>query len=130
MLRILALVCLAALAGCATAGFNRALEYPHTLVRVQMPDDTYRVFEHPSENTIMTTSSIGRAIGVGAARGATFGLANPNSPEQRHEAAARQYLAQTGRQDCTIVSGYLLIQPQYEFTFQCPSRQARPAEQS
>ena len=85
-----------------------------------MADDTYRVFEHRSEPTIVTTSSVGATIAASTARGATLGLVNPYSPEQLHQAAARQYLDQTGRPHCVITSGYLLMQPQYEFTFECP----------
>lgn len=86
-----------------------------------MADDTYRVFEKPEERSIMTTPSIAAAAAMGAARGATLGLANVMTPEQRHEAAAQQYLAQTGRPNCKITKGYLLAEPQYEFHYECPT---------
>ena len=85
-----------------------------------MPDDTYRVFEHPKEDVVMTTSSLGTAAGAGWVRGATLGLAQPYTPEQRHEAAARKFLDDTGRANCKITRGYLLAQPQYEFFYECP----------
>lgn len=69
----------------------------------------------------MTTPSIAAAAAMGAARGATLGLANVMTPEQRHEAAAQQYLAQTGRPNCKITKGYLLAEPQYEFHYECPT---------
>jgi len=97
------------------------MEYRVTAIKVAMPDDTYRIFEHPSEKSIMTTPSLGTAFGAGVAQGATLGLAQVAPAEQRHQAAAEQYLADTGRADCKITSGYLLAQPQYEFTFECPA---------
>lgn len=122
MMRIVSLVAVAGLAGCSTTeGFGRARQYNASkITKIQMPDDTYRVFEHPSEKTIMTVPSPAVSFGAGVASGATLGLAQVAPPEQRHEAAARQYLNDTGRQNCTITSGYLLIRPQHEFTYECP----------
>jgi hypothetical protein len=112
------------LSGCVSAAvISRALSYPSSYTNVKMPDDTYRVFEHKSDSTLMTTSSLGAGISRGAAKGLTLGLAEPFSPEQKHEAAAKQYLDQTGRPDCTISKGYLLAQPQYEFAYECPKKQ-------
>lgn len=111
-----------ALAGCASPqAISRMTSYPSKVTPVKMADDTYRVFEKPEERTIMTTPSIAASAAMGAARGATFGLANVMTPEQRHEAAAQQYLVQTGRPNCKITKGYLLAEPQYEFTYECPS---------
>lgn len=111
------------LAGCASPQtFARAMSYVQTVHRVEMPDDTYRVFDHPTENVVMTSPSIGRAMAAGAATGATLGLADPFTPEQLHEAAARKHLDQTGRAHCEIVSGYLMAEPQYEFTYECPGQ--------
>lgn len=123
MWRCVVLLLAAVLTGCggSPGGFGRAMTYPANVTRVAMDDDTYRVHEHATDNTIMTTSSIGAAAASGFAKGLTLGMATPNAPEVRHEAAARKYLDDTGRADCTIVSGYLLVQPQYEFTYECPS---------
>lgn len=117
MKAILVVAVCAVLAGCASV--NRAMSYNYTPTPVAMEDDTYRVFDHPSENVIMTTTSIGTAMGQGAVRGATFGLAPVRTPEQRHEAAARKHLDETGRSECRIISGYLLMEPQYEFRYEC-----------
>ncbi len=110
-------VCCLALSGCA--GVGAAMKYEPKVHLVRMPDDTYRVFEHPDGNKIMTTPSLGKSAGAGAVQGITFGLADVQPPEQRHEAAARKYLDDTGRANCRIVSGYLLVKPQYEFTIDC-----------
>ncbi|WP_163269671.1 hypothetical protein [Chelativorans alearense] len=115
---ILAAATMAALvAGCAAV--QTAMEYNPTVHQVAMPDDTYRVFEHPKGDRIMTTASLGRATGQSLTRGITLGIVAPETPEQLHEAAARKYLDDTGREDCRIIRGYLLGQPQYEFFFEC-----------
>jgi hypothetical protein len=105
------------LSGCA--GLDKALEYETTTYYVQMPDDRYRIFEHPQRDRIMTTPSIGTAVAIGTASGLTLGMADIDPPELRHEKAARQYLDQTNRAHCRIVSGYLVVRPQYEFKFDC-----------
>ncbi len=102
-------------------GMKDAMSYDaKSLAHVKMDDDTYRVFEHPNRDRIMTTTSIGKAAGQGLIRGATWGVANVQTPEQQHEAAARRYLDLTGRDACTIKSGYELVQTQYEFMVDCP----------
>ncbi|WP_139112547.1 hypothetical protein [Hoeflea olei] len=102
-------------------GVQEVLKYDaRSLAHVKMADDTYRLFEHPAGDRVMTTSSIGAAMGQGFIQGATLGVADVKTPEQRHEAAARRYLDLTGRQDCTIGNGYELVHTQYEFRFTCP----------
>lgn len=91
---------------------------------VKMPDETYRLYDHPTDNTLIVSPSIGRAIGIGIAQGATLGMADAMTPEQKMEAAARQHLANTGRSNCTITSGYLLVKPLYEFSFTCQQQPA------
>lgn len=109
------------LTGCVSpSAINRAMSYPSTSTSVQMPDDTYRVFEHKTESALMTTPSLGKAMGPGVVSGATLGLAGPATPIDGHRAAARQYLDTTGRANCEIVSGYVLADPQYEFMYRCP----------
>ncbi len=109
---------------------SQALEYNQTTHYVQMPDDRYRVFEHPKGDRIMTTPSIGTGVAMGTVSGLSLGLANVDPPEQRHERAARQYLDETGRAHCAIVSGYLVIRGQYEFRFDCSAVAAAPATQN
>lgn len=117
---VFACLCLAA---CST-GLSKALEYNQRAIPVEMPDDTYRLFEHPDGTQIMTTPSLGRVTGQGLAQGVTLGLAHIRTPEQLHEAAVRKHLDDTGREHCRIVSGYLLVDPQYEFTIDCSAEPA------
>ncbi|MDW9877319.1 hypothetical protein GOA90_08690 [Sinorhizobium meliloti] len=114
----------ASLVACSsTSGVGRAMSYPATSTTVAMADDTYRVFEHRSDKTLMTAPSIGKSAAMGVAKGATLGLTSTASmsPQQRHQAAAQQYLAQTGRSNCKITGGNLVLEPQYEFTYECGS---------
>ena len=123
MLRILPLLLLLGLGGCISSeSISLAKQYEGLPTKIAMPEDTYRVFEHPSAQKVMTTPSINRSINAGIARGLTFGLADGVPPEQQHQAAAEKYLAQTGRAACVITSGYILVEPQYEFTFECPEQ--------
>jgi len=121
-MRYIAMLGILVLAGCAArpGAYGDIFSYDITsLTHVTMPDDTYRLYEHPNRDRIMTTPSLGSSFGQGAVRGATFGLANADTPEQRHEAAVRKHLDDTGRAHCKIVSGYLLVNPQYEFRLDC-----------
>lgn len=107
------------LSGCG-AGMQQAFTYDiSSKTFVQMPDDRYRIFEHPGRDRIMTTPSLGTAFGQGAARGATLYTVDFNTPQDRHQAAARKHLDDTGRAHCQIISGEELVRTQYEFVFSC-----------
>lgn len=125
MLRELAVVSVAlVLSSCATSSETaRMRSYNQKATIVKMPDETYRLYDHPTDNTVIVSPSIGRAIGIGVTQGATFGLADAMTPEQKMEAAARQHLANTGRGACSITSGYLLVKPLYEFSYTCQQRE-------
>lgn len=129
MKAILILGLMAVLAGCGgrPGGLADAMKYTPTVHHVQMEDDTYRIFEHPDDNKLMTTPSLGKSAGAGFVQGATLGLAQALPHEQRHEAAARRHLDNTGRQNCRIVSGYEILKGQYEFTFDCSSQSSEEA---
>lgn len=125
LLKLVTAIAISALvAGCGgrPGGLQDAARYDaSSLTKVKMPDDTYRVFEHPAGDRIMTTTSVGKAAGQGFVSGATLGLANVETPEQGHEAAARRHLDLTGRAACSIRAGYELVRVQYEFLIDCPA---------
>jgi len=119
-LSISALILICALvAGCAGVGYILDNYSGVDPVSVFMPDDTYRVFEHRTDNRVMITPSLGAAGGAGFARGLTFGAINGVAPKPLFEAAVRNYLDKTSRQHCAITDGYILADPQYEFKFEC-----------
>ncbi|ASY56371.1 hypothetical protein SS05631_c14330 [Sinorhizobium sp. CCBAU 05631] len=95
--------------------------YKFPVHHVKMADDTYRVYDHKTDNSLMVAPSLGTTVAIGAAQGATLGLADTMTPEQKLEAAAQQHLVNSGRAGCKITRGYLLQKPLYEFWFECPS---------
>lgn len=117
---IAAAVFAAMLSSCVSpAALDRAMSYPSTLTQVQMPDDTYRVFEHKTDHTLMTTPSLARAVAPSIAEGATLGLVKSPSKEELHRAAAQHYMNQTGRSACVVQPGKVLAGEQYEFAYKC-----------
>jgi hypothetical protein len=112
---------LIALSGCA--GLNYAVENYHgvRVDEIEMPDDTYRIFDKPAENRMMITPSLGAAMGVGVTTGLTYGAADNVAPKPRFEAAALQYLREEARGDCKVVDFYLIARPQFEIKYQCPN---------
>ncbi len=123
MVRVLGVVagCLA-LAGCG--GMSYAMqEYSGIDPQPFAIDgeDVYRVFDKPSQNKLMITPSVQRAMAAGAAQGFTFGAVDTMDalgPKPVFERAALGYLASTGRQ-CRIIDGALVVRPQWEFKYDC-----------
>lgn len=120
-LRILAAAgIVVSVSSCATSeSMSRMNTYKFPVHHVKMADDTYRVYDHKTDNSLMVAPSLGKTMAIGAAQGATLGLADTMTPEKRLEAAAQQHLANTGRSGCKITRGYLLQKPLYEFWFEC-----------
>jgi hypothetical protein len=107
-------------AGCASTGsLSRMNTYKFPVHNVKMPDDTYRVYDHKTDNSLMVAPSLAKTMTIGAAQGATLGLVDAMTPEQQLEAAAQQHLNNTGRSQCKISRGYILQKPLYEFWFEC-----------
>jgi hypothetical protein len=102
------LACLA-LTACQTLG------YETTAHHVAMPDDVYRVFEHPKKDRIMTAPSLGAIVAINPGS-----INSARNDLQDHRAAARKYLDETGRAKCPIISGREVAGPQFQFLFNCP----------
>lgn len=116
----------ATVSSCATTeSMSRMNTYKFPVHHVKMADDTYRVYEHKTDSSLMVAPSLGTTMAIGAAQGATFGLADTMTPEKRVEAAAQQHLVNTGRGGCKITRGYLLQKPLYEFWFECPAAEPK-----
>lgn len=108
------------LCGCSSAVSYITAEYRGVeVLKVQMPDDEYRIFDKPDQSKMMVTSSLGSAVGQGLLKGATFGAATTAPPKPLYEAAAAQFLTQSGRKGCRILDAYLLAQPQWEVKYDC-----------
>lgn len=109
-----------ALVGCG-AGVKYVLDEYTGVTPVQFDvagDDTYRVFDKPTQNKLMITPSMGRAVAMGAGQGVTFGAADTSVPKPLYERAALGYLESTGRR-CKLLDGYNVLHPQWEFKYDC-----------
>lgn len=124
----LAALC-AALGGCASANYVMDQYSGVAIKEVRIPDDTYRIYDKPSENKLMVTSSLGSAAGQGFVKGLTFGTAQTEPPKPLYEAAALQFLNESGRPGCRIKESYLLMQPQWEVKYGCSPMVAATAPQ-
>jgi len=91
--------------------------------------DTYRIFDKPDQRMMMITSSLSSAMGDGAIRGLTLGAVEATPAKPIFQRATEEYLASTGR-SCSIIDGYLLIRPQWEFKYDCSPPSARTAEKT
>jgi hypothetical protein len=118
-----------ALGGCG-AGVQYIMdEYRGVPVQeVVMPEDTYRVFDKPTENKMMLTPSLGATAGMGVAQGLTFNSFDATPPKPVFEAAAAQFLRNSGR-SCELLETYLLVKPQWEVKYRCTAPGA-PAPQA
>ena len=127
MQKIIALFLSLGCFGCA--GINYAAQQ-YSGVRVEevaMPDDTYRIFDKPAENRMMVTSSLAAAMGQGLGAGLLLNAIDNTPPKPRFDAAALQYLENTGRPGCRVVDLYLLVKPQFEVKYDCaPQASAAP----
>ncbi|WP_376742151.1 hypothetical protein [Ensifer canadensis] len=122
-LKILAAASIAvSVSSCATGeSMSRMNTYKFPVHTVEYGGESFRVYDHKTENALMVSPSLGKIVAVGAAQGATFGLADTMTPEKRLEAAAQQHLTNTGRGGCKITRGYLLQKPMFEFWYECPT---------
>lgn len=117
------------LAGCSGVSYvlenYKDIEVKEVLVE---GDDTYRVFDKPAAGKMMVTSSLSAAAGQGAIKGLTLYAVDAAPPKPRFQKAAETYLVNTGREGCRILDGYLLINPQWEFVYDCSKPAVAPAK--
>jgi hypothetical protein len=106
--------------GCAgqPGGTGRALSYDWQTQKVEMPDDTYRLFTHPTDNALLTTPSFSRSFQLGAATGATLFTRDFDPVAASHAAAAQKWL-DMNRPGCTVTTSAELIDLTYEHAFEC-----------
>lgn len=109
----------AMLGGCAGISYTMN-EYQGVQVEeVSMPDDTYRIFDKPAANKMMVTSSLGSSAAQGFGSGLLLNAVDNTPPKPLFDAAALQYLQNTGRNGCRVVDSYLLVKPQFEVKYDC-----------
>jgi hypothetical protein len=117
MKRLLIAGLAAAQVGCA--GMGAVMEYrgtPKQDFTYEKVD--YRIFDRRADGKVMITPSVGNSALHGMAHGATFGGVKIDNDESRFAAVAQAYLA-VDRPECKVVSGELLMMPQWEFVYTC-----------
>jgi len=78
------------------------------------------IFDHPNEGKMLINQDPGSAVGAGAARGLTLGIADTSTPVQVFRNGAQLWLNATGR-ECNVVQVDRVLAPtNYEATYECP----------
>ena len=115
----LIVTCLAVLllTGCASARYVLD-NYDVPKQEVTAPDGLWWIFHNPGRRSLLTQPSLGRSMGIGAARGATLGLADPEPKVQAHVAAARQFLDAQGI-TCPIIRTVEVMDASFEHFYAC-----------
>lgn len=117
-MRLIALAISLALTGCASFSYIAESYGNISLVEVTTRYDTFRVFDKPAEGKLMITSSLSSAMASGFAGGLLLNPTATQTPKPIFQEGAEQFLAQSGR-SCRIIDGYLLVNPQWEFRYEC-----------
>lgn len=127
--RMAALGAAVMLCGCASANYVMSEYGGVQLKHFEMGEgQTYRIFDKPDANKLMITPSFDRAAGAGFVSGLTFGAvpAQDNlGPKPEYERASLAYLTSTGR-TCRLIDGYVVIQGQWEFKYDCSVQAPAP----
>jgi hypothetical protein len=105
-------------AGCASVSYIMDNYSGVQVKEITTSYDTFRVFDKPSENRMMITSSIASAAGQGIVGGLLLNPAAGATPLPVFREAVEKYLAQSGR-ICQVKDGTLLAVPQWEFRYSC-----------
>lgn len=118
MKKSLALISCLALAACSQT-MGAQMEYINKVHHVAMPDDTYRIYDHPSGNKVMVSPSMGKIASAATVTSWTFGTVDALPATQAYINAAQQRMNQTGRSHCKPVSARPLMKPMIEVAFNC-----------
>jgi len=117
---LVAIVGLFVLTGCA--GMQYAMEtysgIDPVLFTPPGQEKTFRVFDKPSMNRVMLTSTLGDAARIGAVEGFTLTMVDADAPEKEYARAAQAFL-DSGKRGCTVVSSEKLLKVQYEMRYVC-----------
>lgn len=110
-----------ALAGCTQAISYVASEYGSTQ-RVDYVEpatqEVFWIFPRRDIGKLMVSINPNRAGQRGLARGSTLGVAGHEPLESLYRAVILSYLSSLGL-NCTITSAKMVLDPQYEMTFDC-----------
>lgn len=119
MKAILTPLLVAVLGGCAGQSYildnYSATAMPDT---VSTPADNWWIFDKPTEGKMLVQRNPGSAAAQGFFGGLMLNPTVTAAPKPLYEQAAQAFLAKTGR-SCTIKDGYLIIEPSWEFKYEC-----------
>jgi hypothetical protein len=77
------------------------------------------IFDHPNDSKMLVNVALGAAMGQGAVRGATLGIAPVSTPGDKFGQAATLFLASSGRK-CSIASVERIAgDTNYEVSYTC-----------
>lgn len=107
-----------ALSGCAnldhvTTEYGSLKPVSHT-----NHNDAFKVYDKPEESRLLISLSVDTFMAGGPARSITLGSSGPAAARPIFQEAVAEYLATTGR-TCRITGGYLVIEPTWEFKYDC-----------
>jgi hypothetical protein len=117
-MRITILLIAAFLSGCGGMGYLADSYGTMSPTTVQTSSDSYWVYDKPSEGKILVQRNPLSAAGQGLVGGLLLNPSIAAAPKPYYQQAAEQHLSATGRQ-CRIKDGYLVIEPSWEFTYDC-----------
>lgn len=117
--KFLVLASVFTLSACSGAGYAIENYSGVDVQRIQVNGESWRIFDKPNENRLMITPSLGRAASVGAVQGATFGISDGGKDTMAEFEAAADAYVQSRKSKCRVTKGALVINPQYEFFYEC-----------
>jgi hypothetical protein len=79
------------------------------VVELRLGAETYRAFDKPSGNKMIVTRTMGWVLANGTGW----------TPKEPFEAAAVQYLGNTGRSSCRVTEVSAIIGPKHEIKYDC-----------
>jgi len=83
--------------------------------------DTWWVSDRPDRGKILVERNPASAAAQGVIGGLLFNPTVAAAPKPLYQEAAEKFLVESGR-SCSIKDGYLVIEPSWEFSYECGSR--------
>lgn len=106
------------LGGCANLEYSA--QYRDTPAeRFEWRGRGWWIQDKPAERRLMISPTLWAAAGQGFVRGITLGAADADIPAPLYRSVVIGWLNDRGRSECSVVDGYEIIRPEWEFTYDC-----------
>lgn len=106
---------------CGCAGVNKSMTYNDvkhvTFGHPSLPIGFW-IFDHPDDGKMLINQDLKSAMGAGAVKGLTLGIADTSSPVQVFRKGAQLWLDSTGRQCKVLQVDRVLAPTNYEATYE------------